>query len=71
MLRIPGHGIGHLRGSGRGDQYVRVNVFVPKEVSSHDRELLKELKNSSAISPADQNDREEKSFFEKARDIFS
>ncbi|NTV92993.1 MAG: molecular chaperone DnaJ [Chlorobiaceae bacterium] len=71
MLRISGHGIGHLRGSGRGDQYVRVNVFVPKEVSSHDRELLKELKNSSAISPADQNDREEKSFFEKARDIFS
>ena len=32
MLRIAGHGIGHLRGSSRGDQYVKVNVFVPKDL---------------------------------------
>ena len=71
MLRIAGHGIGHLRGSSRGDQYVKVNVFVPKEVSHQDKELLKEMKKSSGISPSAHNDKDAKGFFEKARDIFS
>jgi len=71
MLRIPGHGIGHLKGSGRGDQYVKVNVFVPKDLSHQDKELLKEMQKSSGISPSAHNDKNAKSFFEKARDIFS
>ncbi len=71
MLRIAGHGIGHLRGSGKGDQYVKVNVFVPKDLSHQDKELLKEMKKSSGISPSAHNDKDAKSFFEKARDIFS
>ena len=71
MLRIPGHGIGHMKGSGRGDQYVKVNVFVPKDLSHQDKELLKEMKISSGISPSAHNDKDAKSFFEKARDIFS
>ena len=71
MLRIVGHGIGHLRGSSRGDQYVKVNVFVPKDLSHQDRDLLKEMKKSSGISPSAHNDKNAKSFFEKARDIFS
>ncbi len=71
MLRIPGHGIGHMKGSGRGDQYVKVNVFVPKDLSHQDKELLKEMKKSSGISPSAHNDKDAKSFFEKARDIFS
>ena len=71
MLRIAGHGIGHLRGSSRGDQYVKVNVFVPKDLSHQDKELLKELKKSSGISPTAHNDKNSKGFFEKARDIFT
>ncbi len=71
MLRIPGHGIGHLKGSARGDQYVKVNVFVPKDLSGQDKELLKELKKSDRLSPTAHNDKNAKSFFEKARDIFT
>ena len=71
MLRIAGHGIGHLRGSSRGDQYVKVNVYVPKDLSHQDKELLKDLKKSSGISPTAHNDIDSKGFFEKARDIFS
>lgn len=71
MLRIAGHGIGHLRGSARGDQFVKVNVFVPKDLSHQDKELLKEMQKSAGISPSAHNDRNAKSFFEKARDIFS
>ena len=71
MLRIAGHGIGHLRGSSRGDQYLKVNVYVPKDLSHQDKELLKDLKKSSGISPTAHNDKDAKGFFEKARDIFS
>jgi len=69
MLRIPGHGIGHLRGSGKGDQYVRVNVFVPKDLSATDKELLKGLRKSPGISPEAHGTGTEKSFFEKMKDI--
>lgn len=68
MLRIGGKGIGHLKGGGSGDLYVRVNVFVPKDVSGKDKELLKELKKSPHISP--NPGEHEKSIFEKAKDIF-
>ncbi|NTU53955.1 MAG: molecular chaperone DnaJ [Chlorobiaceae bacterium] len=73
MLRISGKGIGHLKGGGFGDLYVRVNVFVPKDVSGKDRDLLKELKKSTAICP-NQGEHEhdhEKSIFERAKDIFT
>jgi len=69
MLRITGHGIGHLRGSGRGDQYVKVNVFVPKDLAQSDKELLKGLRKSPGISPEAHGTGTEKSFFEKMKDI--
>ncbi len=71
MLRIPGKGIGHLKGGGTGDQYVRVNVHVPKDLSGKDRELLRELRASSSITPVPGDPENEKSFFERAKDIFS
>jgi len=71
MLRIPGLGIGHLKGGGKGDQYVKVNVYVPKDISHHDKELLKDIKKSPGLSPTAHNDKEAKGFFEKARGIFS
>jgi molecular chaperone DnaJ len=71
MLRISGKGIGHLKGGGSGDMYVRVNVFVPKDVSGKDRDLLKELKKSSVVTPNHGDQDHEKSIFERAKDIFS
>jgi len=69
MLRINGKGIGHLKSPGRGDHLVRVNVYVPKELSHRDKELLKEMKKSDHLVPDEKTDHE-KSFFEKAKDIF-
>jgi len=71
MLRISGKGIGHLKGGGSGDMYVRVNVFVPRDVTGKDRDLLKELKKSSVITPNHGEQEHEKSIFERAKDIFS
>ncbi len=36
-------GIQHLNRHGGGDQLVRVNIFIPKKISSKEKELLKEL----------------------------
>lgn len=42
-FRLRGKGIPSLRGSGRGDQYCRVLVEVPTQLSSRQRELLEEF----------------------------
>lgn len=43
MLKMSGKGIKHLNHSGYGDQIVRINIDVPKKLSSKEKELLKEL----------------------------
>jgi len=70
MLRISGKGIGHLKAPGRGDQLVRVNVYIPRDPSHKDRELLKEMRGKSENLLPDEKADHEKSFFEKARDMF-
>ena len=46
VIRLRGKGISHLRGSGKGDHYVRIKVVVPKNLSSRQKELLKEFESS-------------------------
>lgn len=43
LFRLKGFGIPYLDGYGRGDQYVRVNVVTPKNLSSKEKELFSEL----------------------------
>ncbi len=42
-FRLKGKGIPMLRGTGRGDQYVKVHVVVPKGLTQHQKELLMEF----------------------------
>jgi curved DNA-binding protein len=42
-LRLKGLGIPHFQREGRGDEYVRVIVKVPKRVSEKGRDLIQEL----------------------------
>ena len=73
ILRMRGKGIPSLRGDYRGDQLVRVNVWVPTHISKEDKELLKTLGKSPAIEPkeGDKSASSEKSYFEKMKNIFS
>lgn len=41
-FRLRGKGIPYLRGSGRGDQFVTVTVAVPKNLTSSQKELLRQ-----------------------------
>lgn len=42
VMRLRGKGIPYLRGSGRGDQFVTISVAVPKNLSAHQKELLRQ-----------------------------
>jgi DnaJ-class molecular chaperone len=46
LIRLRGKGVKMLRGSGYGDHYVRIKVTIPKNLSSHQKELLKEFDSS-------------------------
>ena len=46
IIRLRGKGIKNLRGSGKGDHYVRIKVVIPKNLSSRQKELLKEFDSS-------------------------
>lgn len=43
LIRLRGKGVPHVRGSGRGDQYVRIKLTIPTHLSRRQRELLEEL----------------------------
>lgn len=43
MVRLRGRGIKHLHGFGRGNQYVRLQVKIPEELTREQKEALKKL----------------------------
>jgi molecular chaperone DnaJ len=55
VLRMRGKGVPHLRGNGRGDQMVIVNVEVPKSMTAEQRKLMEQLAESlgSEVKPAE------------------
>ena len=46
VFRLKGKGVPFLRGSGRGDQFVTVNVVIPKGLTSQQKELVRQLDDS-------------------------
>lgn len=65
-FKLGGKGIARLNGSGRGDQYVKVVIEVPRNLSSEQKELLKQFDNSTTES----NYKKRKGFFEKIKGMF-
>ena len=64
VFRLRGKGIPRLQGYGKGDEFVRVLVWVPTRLSSEEKKLLKELGTKENLQPP-QGD---KSFFEKLKE---
>lgn len=72
MLRMRDRGIPHLNGYGRGDQLVRVNIWVPTKLSAREKELLRELAKGEHMNPTEEEQRStNRSFFDKMKDVFS
>lgn len=66
-FRLRGKGIPYLRSKNRGDQYVTVNIEVPKNLSGKQKEILKEFDKSCE----GKNYKQQKSFFDKMKDFLN
>lgn len=66
VFKLKGKGIQHLGGRGRGDQYVRVAIEVPKNLSAKQKELLGEFEKAVG----EKNYQKRKGFFDKLKGMF-
>ncbi|HBE12035.1 MAG TPA: molecular chaperone DnaJ, partial [Flavobacteriales bacterium] len=69
IVRLRGKGLPAVDSYGQGDLLVNINVWTPKKLSSEERELLEQLRESKNFQP-DAN-HQEKGFFDKVRDMFT
>ena len=65
-FKLRGKGIQRLNYVGKGDQYVKITVEVPKDLSKEQKQKLKEFDSVST----EQNYKKKKSFIDKAKDFF-
>lgn len=64
VFKLRNKGVPFLRGAGRGDQYVKVNVEVPKKLTNKQKELVREFMELSGEDSYEQR----KNFFKKMKD---
>ena len=67
LFKLKGKGIQRLGGRGRGDQYVRVTVEVPKNLNGKQKELIKQLDGATG----DKNYAKRRNFFDKIKKMFN
>lgn len=63
VFKLKNKGIKNLKGHGRGDQYVRVSIEVPKSLTDKQKEILKELSDLLGDDAHSQR----KNFFDKMK----
>ena len=66
-FRLRNKGIPYINGKGRGDQYVKVNIEVPKNLNSKQKELIKAFE---ASLNSEKNYTKRKSFLDKLKELF-
>jgi molecular chaperone DnaJ len=72
LLRMRERGIPHLNSYGRGDELVRVNVWVPTKLNGKEKELLRNLSACEHVTPSEEDRlNTDRSFFDKVKDVFS
>lgn len=66
VFKLKGKGMQHLGGRGRGDQYVKITIEVPRNLSQKQREILKEFDTHAS----EKNYQRRTSFFDKLKNMF-
>jgi len=69
ILRLRGKGVPSINGYGKGDLLVHVNVWTPKTLTKQQKEFFENMRNDEHFQPKPDSD--DKSFFEKVKDMFS
>ncbi|PIE49586.1 MAG: molecular chaperone DnaJ [Flavobacteriales bacterium] len=69
ILRLRGKGLSSLEGYGKGDLLIHVNVWTPQSLSKEQRLFFEQMMDDGHFTPDPASN--EKSFFEKVKDMFS
>ncbi len=69
IFRLKGKGFPGINSYEKGDQLVHINVWTPQHISPEEKAMLEKLSNSPNFKP--HPDKNEKSFFDKMREMFS
>jgi len=69
ILRLRNKGIPSINGYGTGDLLVHINVWTPKTLTKEQREFFERMKDDEHFAP--KPEKQDKSFFEKVKDMFS
>jgi molecular chaperone DnaJ len=70
IITLRGKGVPHVRGGGRGDMLVRVNVQTPTHLTAEQKRLFKELATTFGSEPREP-DGDDRGIFEKIKDVFT
>ena len=73
LLRMRDKGIPYLNSNRRGDQIVRVNLYVPTRLNEEEKDLMERLQVMPNIDPVQKGkkDGEKSGFFSKMKEVFS
>ncbi len=69
IFRLKGKGFPHVNSYEKGDQLIQVNIWTPQHISSDEKEVLERMADSPNFEP--KPEKNEKSFFDKVREMFS
>ncbi|MDX9704778.1 MAG: molecular chaperone DnaJ [Weeksellaceae bacterium] len=69
VLRLKGQGLPSLNGYGNGDLFVHINVWTPDKLNKEQEEFFEKMKTDDNFSP--HPSKNEKSFFERVKEMFS
>lgn len=68
IFRLKGKGFPAVNSYEKGDQLIHVNVWTPQNLTAEERAMLEKLSNSPNFKP--NPDKNERSFFDKVREMF-
>jgi molecular chaperone DnaJ len=67
ILRLRNKGLPDINGYGRGDLLVKVQVYIPKDISKEDRKLVEKLQGAKSFIPTKCA---KEGFFSKVKSMF-
>ena len=68
VTRLRGKGLPSVNSYGTGDLYVKIAVWIPKKLTKEERALFESIRQNESLKPNPTKD--DKSFFEKLKDLF-
>lgn len=69
IVRLRGKGLPSVNSHGNGDLLVNISIWTPQQLSSEEKEMLEQLRQSENFIP--RPTRKDKGFFQKVKEMFS